>query len=115
VQDVTVTAVDEAFVRKQAEAIARQLPREAEDKEVISVTLKVIAFGRYEGLTISLRYRLFGQTFRVQALLVPAGSELWTFQFDAADAQFDRAYEPFRASLYSIQGLAVAKPLRSEQ
>jgi hypothetical protein len=99
-------ALDEVALRTHVNTLAKRLPREATSPECIVATLNPLKISGHDTILIALRYQLFGQTFRSQSILVAAGRDLWRFQFTAREHQFDKAYEPFRVSLYSIEGIA---------
>jgi hypothetical protein len=97
---------DKAGIQEQVDALARRLPRDATEVKVLAAEANPLKIDGCDTLAVSFRYQLFGQTFRSQVILLPVGSELWRLEFASRDRQFERAYEPFRQSLYSIEGIA---------
>jgi hypothetical protein len=98
--------LDETGIQEKVDALTKRLPREATCIEVLAAAADSLRIDGCDALSVALRYHFFGQTFRNQVILVPVDSKLWRLEFTSLNHQFDRAYEPFRQSLYSLEGIA---------
>jgi len=100
------SAAGERTAQEWADTLVQRLPREITAREVLEAVPNPLKISGFDTFVVTLRYQLYGQVFRSQTILMPVGAVLWRFEFTARDHQFDRAYEPYRISLYSLQGIA---------
>jgi hypothetical protein len=96
---------EEANVKKYIDNARLTLPREARDIETLRTQLNPLKICGHETLAVELQYDAFGVTYRVHLLYLNRDRQQWVFRFSAPASSFERTYEPFRASLYSLTGL----------
>lgn len=100
-----VIPIDQANVQKYVAIAQQAVPREARNLQVVSSTINPLKICGYDTLAIGLQYEAFGLGCRSQLLYLNRDREQWVFQFTAPVNAFERAFEPFRMSLYTLMGL----------
>jgi len=102
---VNPPSIDQANLPKYVASAQQSLPRGAKNAEVIESKLNPLRICGLDTLAVDLKYEAFGATYRSQLLYLNRSHEQWVFQFTAPAGGFERAFEPFRVSLYSLMGL----------
>ncbi len=95
----------EANVKSYAERAPRYAPPEATKVTVTDSGMASLGICRYSLVEVTLTYAHFGQSYTMNILFMPYENQLLTFLVAARTADFPAVAKPFRASLFSIQGL----------
>jgi hypothetical protein len=102
---VTALPFDEVNLKKYVENAKLTLPREARSIEALGTKLNPLKICGHDTLAVELQYEMFGVSYRAHLLYMNQERQQWLFRFAAPANVFERAFEPFRASLYSLTGL----------
>jgi hypothetical protein len=97
--------IDQASVQQYVLSSQQSAPAGSRNLQVLSSKLSPLKICGYETLAIELKYEAFGTTYRSHFLYLNRDRDQWTFRFTSPMNTFDRAFEPFRVSLYSLTGL----------
>lgn len=100
-----VVPIDATNLKKYIEVAQKTMPPHAQNVQVLGTTINPLKICGHDTLAINLQYEAFGATYRCHLLYLNRDREQWVFQLSAPDAVFERAFEPFRRSMYSLQGL----------
>lgn len=100
-----IVPINEANARKYVPIAQQSVPRDAKNVEVLGSRMNPLKICGYDTLAIELQYDAFGSVYRTHLLYLNRDREQWVFQLTAPVNTFDRAFEPFRVSLYSFAGL----------
>jgi hypothetical protein len=101
----TALPFDDAGIKKYVESTRLSIPRDARGIEVLGTQLNPLRICGYDTLAVEIKFDAFGASFRTQSLYLNRDRQQWVFRFTAPVNSFERAFEPFRSSLYSISGL----------
>lgn len=104
-QVATVVPIDAVNVKKYIEVAQKTAPRDARNVQVLGSTLNPVRISDRDTLAIELQYEAFGATYRSHLLYLNRDREQWIFQLSAPASVFEQAFEPFRRSLYALEGL----------
>jgi hypothetical protein len=96
---------DEANIKKYVESARLSLPRDARSIETLGTRLNPLKICGHDTLAVELQYEMLGASYRTQLLYLNRERQQWIFRITAPSKTFDQAFEPFRASLYSLTGL----------
>jgi hypothetical protein len=97
--------IDQASVQQYVLGARQSAPPGSRNLEVLSSKISPLKICGYETLAIELKYEAFGTTYRSHFLYLNRDRDQWFFRFTAPANTFERAFEPFRVSLYSLTGL----------
>jgi len=97
--------INQASVQQYVLTSQQSAPPGSRNLQVLSSKLSPLMICGYETLAIELKYEAFGTTYRSHFLYLNRDRDQWTFRFTSPIKTFDRAFEPFRVSLYSLTGL----------
>jgi hypothetical protein len=96
---------DEANIKKYIESARLMLPREARSIEMLGTRLNPLKICGHDTLAVELQYEMLGASYRTQLLYLNREQQQWVFRITAPSKAFEQAFEPFRASLFSLTGL----------
>ena len=97
---------DEANLKKYVDNAKLSIPRESRNVEILGTQINPLKICGHDTLAVQLTYEAFGVSFRTHQLYLNGNEgQQWVFRFTAPATAFEKNYEPFRASLYSLTGL----------
>jgi hypothetical protein len=100
-----VVPIDATNVKKYVEVAQKTVPRDALNVQILGSTINPLKINGHDTLAIDLQYEAFGATYRSHLLYLNRDREQWVFQVSAPEKPFELAFEQFRMSLYSFDGL----------
>ena len=81
------------------------MPKDAKNIELLGSHPNPLKICGNDTLAVELKYEVFGASYRTYVLFMNRTRDQWVFRFTAPSDSFDKAFEPFRASLYTLTGL----------
>jgi hypothetical protein len=97
---------DEANLKKYVDNAKLSIPRESRNVEMLGAKVNPLKICGHDTLAIELTFDAFGVGFRTHQLYLNGNEgQQWVFRFTAPAAAFEKNFEPFRVSLYSLTGL----------
>lgn len=100
-----VPNLTEEFHPKLLEHIRKILPPDALKVEHLRTTPNPIEISGRKTLAFELKYEHLGTSFRTYFMFLDRERDFWTFRLTSRADDYDRVFDPFRESLYSMMGL----------
>jgi hypothetical protein len=97
--------IDQSSVSQYVLSAQQSAPPGSRGLQVLGSTINPMKICGYDTLAIELKYEAFGTTYRSHFLYLNRDRDQWIFRFTSPANTFERAFEPFRASLASLSGL----------
>jgi hypothetical protein len=102
---VNPVAISQASIPQYTALAQQSVPRTAKNLVVLGSEINPLQICGYETLAVSLQYEAFNTTYQSKLIYLNRNREQWVFKCTAPEATFKQAFEPFRTSLFSLQGL----------